>query len=98
MDYDWKKNKLYLELAYPHAPPEDSFGKASTFHIEGNKRRKIRLIESNAKHRYLKKFTCKGILRQVFYLSEAPYEYDPHTPDPYTLYTCIQYNYSHRED
>jgi hypothetical protein len=35
-------------------------------------RRKIRLIESNAKYRYLKKLTCKGTLRQVFYLSEAP--------------------------
>jgi hypothetical protein len=35
-------------------------------------RRKIRLIESNAKCRYLKKFTCKGTLRQVFCLSEAP--------------------------
>ncbi len=29
-------------------------------------RRKIRLIESNAKSRYLKKLTCKGTLRQVF--------------------------------
>jgi hypothetical protein len=35
-------------------------------------RRKIRLIECNAKCRYLKKLTCKGTLRQVFYLSEAP--------------------------
>ncbi len=29
-------------------------------------RRKIRLTESNAKCRYLKKFTCKGTLRLVF--------------------------------
>ncbi len=29
-------------------------------------RRKIRLIEGNAKCRHLKKFTCKGTLRQVF--------------------------------
>jgi len=34
--------------------------------------RKIRLIEWNAKDRYLKKLTCIGTLRQVFYLSEAP--------------------------
>jgi hypothetical protein len=34
--------------------------------------RKIRLIECNAKCRYLKKLACKGTLRQVFYLSEAP--------------------------
>jgi hypothetical protein len=32
----------------------------------------VRLIESNAKCCYLKKFTCKGTMRQVFYLSEAP--------------------------
>jgi hypothetical protein len=36
------------------------------------RRRKIRLIENNAKCRYLKKLACKGTLRQVFYLSEAP--------------------------
>jgi hypothetical protein len=35
-------------------------------------RRKIRLIESNANRRYLKKFTCKRTLQQVFYLSKAP--------------------------
>ncbi len=34
--------------------------------------RKIRLIESNAKRRYIKKLTCKEALRQVFFLSEAP--------------------------
>ncbi len=32
----------------------------------GSTRRKVRLIESNAKCRYLKKLTCKGTLRQVF--------------------------------
>jgi hypothetical protein len=42
-------------------------------------RTKIRLIESHAKCRYLKKLTFKGTLRQVFHLSEAP---------P----TCILYN------
>jgi hypothetical protein len=38
------------------------------------KRRKIRLIESNAK------LTCKGNMRQVFYLLEAPSP--PMTPPP----------------
>ncbi len=35
-------------------------------------RRKIRLIESNAKCRYLKKFTCKGTLRPVFICLSSP--------------------------
>ncbi len=39
---------------------------------EKDKKGKIRLIENNAKCRYLKKLTSKGTLRQVFYLSEAP--------------------------
>jgi hypothetical protein len=47
-----------------------------------------------------KNLTCKGTLRQVFYLSEPPFpSYDPILPPPftpYTLYTCIQYT-SHRE-
>ncbi len=55
-------------------------------------RRKIRPIESNAKCRYLKKLTCKGTLRQVFFLL-----YDPILRPFYTLYACIQYTYSHRE-
>ncbi len=41
--------------------------------------RKIRLIGSYAKCRYLKKLACKGTLRQVFFLSEAPTTH-------YTLY------------
>ncbi len=36
------------------------------------KRREIRLIESNAKCRYLKKITCKGTLRQVFIRLRPP--------------------------
>jgi hypothetical protein len=41
----------------------------------------------------IKKITCKGALRQVFYLSEAPSPpKTPHSP-PYTLCTCIQYTY-----
>jgi hypothetical protein len=35
-------------------------------------RRKIRLIESNAKCRYLKKLTCKRTFAAGVYLSEAP--------------------------
>ncbi len=51
-------------------------------------RRKIRLIESNAKCRYLTKLTCKVTLRQVFYLPEVPSP--PLTPTtPYKLY-CIR--------
>jgi len=38
-----------------------SYGKQQ--HLD---RRKIRLVESNAKCRYLKKLTCKGTLQQVF--------------------------------
>ncbi len=55
-------------------------------------RRKIRLIESNAKCRYLKKLTCKGTLRQLFYLSEAPSP--PMTPYSFPLTHCIRvYSY-----
>jgi hypothetical protein len=56
--------------------------------------RKIRLREGNAKCRHLKKFTCNGTLRQVFIclIPRTPY------PPPYTLYTCIQYTYSRREE
>ncbi len=50
--------------------------------------RKIRLIESNAKCRYLKKLT----LQQVFYPSEAPSPpMTTYSPPPYTPYTCIAY-------
>ncbi len=59
----------------------------------GPGRRKIRLIEGNAKCRHLKKLTYKGTLRQVF-ICWGP---EPHTPPSFTLYTCIQYTYSHRE-
>jgi hypothetical protein len=46
-------------------------------------RRQIKLIESNVKCRYLKKFTSKGTLRQVFYLSEP---LRPPAPPPMTPY------------
>jgi hypothetical protein len=45
--------------------------------------------KKNAKCCCLQKFTCKGTLRQVFYLYESPL--------PYTTYTCILYAYSYRE-
>ncbi len=40
-----------------------------------------------------KKLTCKGTLRQVFICLRPRTLYHP----PYTLYTCIQYTFSHRE-
>jgi hypothetical protein len=60
----------------------------------GWERRKIKLVEDNAKCRHLKKLICKGTLRQVFNCLR------PRTPYPplHTLkYTCIQYSYSRRE-
>ena len=62
--------------------------------LEPRKRRKRRLIVSNTKCRQLKKLTCKGTLRQVF-ICQRPITSYP--PPPYTLYTCMQYTYSHRE-
>ncbi len=60
-----------------HSPPD---------HLN---RRKIRLIESNAKCRFLKKFTCKGTLRLLFYLSEGPSpSMTPYSPPPLTH--CIR--------
>jgi hypothetical protein len=60
-------------------------------------RRMIRLVESNAKCRYLKKLTRKGTLRQVFYLSRGPSPpMTPYAPPPlhtvyvYSLYLFIQ--------
>jgi hypothetical protein len=58
-------------------------------------RGKIRLIESSTKCRYLKKLTCKGNLRQAFYLSEAPSPpMAPYSPSPYTMYSIRVYSYS----
>jgi hypothetical protein len=55
-------------------------------HRLGLSYRKIILIESNAKCRYLKKLACKWTLLQVFYLSEAP----PMTPYSAPLTHCIR--------
>jgi hypothetical protein len=49
-------------------------------------RRKIRLIECYSKCSYLKKFTSKWTLRQVFYLSEAPSPpKTPYSSPPYCI-------------
>jgi hypothetical protein len=55
---------------------------------KGGRRRKVRLIEGNAKCRHLKTITCKGTLRQEYICLS------PRTPytTPYTLYTCILYS------
>jgi hypothetical protein len=63
---------------------------------EGAHRREIRLIESNAKCGHLKKLTCKGTMRQVYIYMSGSQNLIP--LPPYTLYTCIQYTYSHREE
>ncbi len=42
------------------------------YRLVGWSRRKIKLIESNAKCRNLKKFTCKGTLGAGVYFSEPP--------------------------
>ncbi len=53
----------YVPRLQPPVPT--SFGTASS-------RRKITLIESNVKCRYLKKFTCKATLRQVIFCLRPP--------------------------
>jgi hypothetical protein len=54
-------------------------------------RRKIRLIEGNAKCRHLKIFTCKGTLRQAFICLRPRTPYHPHLTHYIRVYT-IQYN------
>ncbi len=42
---------------------------------------------------YLKKFTCKGTMRQVFYLSEAPSPpMTPYPPPLHTVYTVYLFS------
>jgi hypothetical protein len=50
-------------------------------------RRKIRLIECNAKCRYIKKWPVKGLCGRCFYLSEAPSP--PMTSYPPPLHTVL---------
>ncbi len=54
---------------------------------ECRKRRKIRLIEGNAKFCHLKKFTCKGTLRHVL----SVWGPEPPPPPLYTIYVCTVY-------
>ncbi len=59
-------------------------------------RRKIRLIESNAKWCYLKQLTVKGLCGRCFIFWGPLLSYDPrlHTPPPplhTLLYTCIMF-------
>ncbi len=58
----------------------------------------INNIDTKAKCRHLKKWVCKGTLRQVF-ICWGP---KPHTPPPLHMiyvytFTCTQYNFSYRE-
>jgi hypothetical protein len=53
----------------------------------------INYIDTKAKCRHLQEITCKGTLRQVLICLRPRTQYPP----PYTLYTFIQYTYSHRE-
>jgi hypothetical protein len=59
-------------------------------------RRKIRLIEGNAKCRHLRKLTCKGTLRQGVFICPKAQNPIPYLPN--TLFACILYTYSHREE
>ncbi len=52
-------------------------------------------IDGNAKCRHLKLFTCEGDIAAGVYLSEA--QNPIHPPPPCTMYTCVQYIYSHME-
>jgi hypothetical protein len=61
-------------------------------HYDSYYRRKIRLIEGNAKCHHLKKFTCNGTLRHVV-ISEAQNPISPpplHTVYMYTIYLFTQ--------
>ncbi len=61
---------------------------------KSNNRRKIRLIKGNAKCRHLKNWPVKGLWGWCL----SVWGPELHIPLlPYTLYTCAQYTYSHRE-
>jgi hypothetical protein len=60
-------------------------------------RRKIKLIEGNAKCRHLKKLTYKGSLWQVFICLRPKNPIPPPPPLQTVQYMCIQYTYSHRK-
>jgi hypothetical protein len=75
---------MVLERGRKGASGEHFMRAQCTVHIlakaECAARIKMRLKESSAKYRYLKKLTCNGTLRQVFYLSLAP------SPSLHTIY------------
>jgi hypothetical protein len=58
--------------------------------------RETRIIEGNAKCHHIKQFIYKGTL-QVFICLRPRTPYPPPPPTSYTLYTCVQHTYSHRE-
>jgi hypothetical protein len=70
----------------PNCSNNSSTVEIPLFQIYG---RKIRLIECNAKCRYLTKLTCKRTLRHVFYPSEAPFP-PKMTPYPRPFTHCIR--------
>jgi hypothetical protein len=61
--------------------------------INGWCHRKIRLIEGNSRCRLLTNLSVKGLCGRCL----SVWGSKPHTPPPYTLYTCKQYTLSHRE-
>ncbi len=95
----WYKRFLFC-LGCPNRPNTKYFFQFNySQKWKHSNRRKTRLIESNTKCRYLTNLPVQGLCGRLFYLSEAPSPPDHITPDlpPYTLYSCIQYTYSHRE-
>jgi hypothetical protein len=85
------------QLSLPPTPLLRYQLKAKPLPATKRDRRKTRLIEINAKCRHPKKLTCKGILRQVFYLIEVPSPpMTPILPPPlhfvyvYTVYLFTQ--------
>ncbi len=59
-------------------------------------RRKIRLIEGNAKCRHLKKLTCKGTLRQLIIICLRPRTPNPPPPPIHTKYVYAVYLFTQR--
>jgi hypothetical protein len=71
-----------------HKCDRTSFQNIKKVQKDGQSRRKIRLIEFNAKCRHLKKLTLKWLCGRCL----SVWGPEPHTT-PYTLYMCIQYMY-----
>jgi hypothetical protein len=65
------------------------------WHVLSACHRKIRLIESNAKCRYLKNLPVKGLCARCFIRLSPSRLLLPHTPPLHTVYVyCIHYNYN----